>query len=335
MLKRRLFTQVKFLNSITIDRQKIFSKLLIIIISFFFFVSNIYAQNISATIDRNKILIGEQVVLQLKAEDINERLSFLQNWFNIPDTVAHLQIVKREKIDTAEVGGLTTYIQKITVTSFDSGRWKLGPLQLMLQDRTTGKQTILKTDSVVLEVLPVDVSSMENYHDVKDIIAVEVKPDYTLYIAIALSAIVLGILVWLFLKNRKKKKEAPPKPVYKGTQLEYALQKIKELKSEDLISKQQMKLFYTRLTDICRNYFSEQLGVRSSQATSDELMILLRVYLQDEKHRTQFYQLLRLADAVKFAKYLPGEQQNNEAIETAIASLRHIDALTQRKAQHA
>jgi hypothetical protein len=56
-------------------------------------------------------------------------------------------------------------------------------------------------------------------------------------------------------------------------------------------------------------------------------MVTLIVYLQDEKRRTAFYQLLRLTDVVKFAKYIPEAVQNNEAVETAIASLQHIDQL--------
>jgi hypothetical protein len=143
------------------------------------------------------------------------------------------------------------------------------------------------------------------------------------------------MLIWLIIKNRKKKKETPQKPVYKGTPLEHALQQIKELQKEDLQAKNQVKLFYTRLTEVCRNYFSEQLQVNSSQATSDELMVLLSAYLQDGDMRTRFYQFLRLADIVKFAKYLPAPEQNNEAVQTAVTTLQHIDAFTQRKAQHA
>lgn len=335
MIDNLQFTTHCYSLFITHNSRFHYLKLFILITIFLFFVFTAHTQTISASIDRNKILIGEQVTLQLKAEDINSRMSFLQSWFNIPDTGSHLQVVKRNAIDTADVGGLNTYVQNIIITSFDSGRWRLGPLQLIVQDRTTGKQTTLKTDSVVLEVLPVDVSGMENYHDVKDIIAVEAKPDYTLYIGIVLSAIVFALLIWLFIKSSKKKKEAQPKLVYKGTPLQHALQQIKELQSENLVAKHQVKLFYTRLADICRNYFSDQLQVRSSQATSDELMILIGVYLQNEKMRTPFFQFLRLADAVKFAKYKPSSEQNNEAVQTAIKTLQHIDELTQRREQHA
>jgi hypothetical protein len=326
---------VKIFNLIKSFVRIFFSKPIVLFTGFLFFIVSAYTQSASATIDRNKILLGEQVNLQLKAEDINTRMFFLQDWFNIPDSVSHIQVIKRSAIDTINVGGVTTFTQMLTITSFDSGKWKLGPLQLIMQDRTTGNQTVLQTDSVVLEVLPVDVSNMQNYHDVKDILDVEVKPNYWLYVAIAASAIVLIILIWLMVKGSKKKKVDLPKPAYKGTPLEHALQQIKELEGEDLPAKQQVKLFYTRLSDILRNYFNDRFTVQSSQATSDELMVLLSVYLQDEKYRTEFYQLLRLSDAVKFAKYIPSTEQNEKAVKKAIETLQHVDKLTERTKQNA
>ena len=326
---------MKIFNLIKSFVRIFFSKPIVLFTGFLFFIVSAYTQSASSTIDRNKILLGEQVSLQLKAEDINTRMFFLQDWFNIPDSISHIQVVKRGAIDTVDVGGVTTFTQTLTITSFDSGKWKLGPLQLIMQDRTTGNQTVLQTDSVVLEVLPVDVSNMQNYHDVKDILDVEVKPNYWLYVAIAASAIVLIILIWLMVKGSKKKKVELPKPVYKGTPLEHALQQIKELQSEGLPAKQQVKLFYTRLSEILRNYFNDRFNVHSSHATSDELMVLLSVYLQDEKYRTEFYQLLRLSDAVKFAKYIPSTEQNEKAVKTAIETLQHVDKLTERTKQNA
>jgi hypothetical protein len=326
---------VKIFNLIKSFVRIFFSKPIVLFTGFLFFIVSAYTQSASSTIDRNKILLGEQVNLQLKAEDINTRMFFLQDWFNIPDSVSHIQVIKRSAIDTINVGGVTTFTQMLTITSFDSGKWKLGPLQLIMQDRTTGNQTVLQTDSVVLEVLPVDVSNMQNYHDVKDILDVEVKPNYWLYVAIAASAIVLIILIWLMVKGSKKKKVDLPKPAYKGTPLEHALQQIKELEGEDLPAKQQVKLFYTRLSDILRNYFNDRFNVHSSHATSDELMVLLSVYLQDEKYRIEFYQLLRLSDAVKFAKYIPSTEQNEKAVKTAIETLQHVDKLTERTKQNA
>jgi len=326
---------VRSISSIKTNIGILSAKLIVLTTGFLFFVFCAQAQEVSASIDRNKILIGEQVTLQIKVENFNSRTAFLQNWFYPADTTTHIQVVKRESVDTIDVAGLTTYMQKLTVTSFDSGKWKLDPMQVIMQERATGKKTVLQTDSLFLEVLPVDVSSMESFHDIKDILAVETRPDYTLYIAVVVSLIILAILVYLLVKRSRTRKEEPPKPVYKGTPLEHALQKIKELEQENLPAKGQAKLFYTKLSNISKNYFADQLQVRSTQSTSDELMVMLSVYLQNEKNRVQFYQLLRLADAVKFAKYIPDIEQNNESVKTAITSLRHIDTAIKQATSHA
>jgi hypothetical protein len=298
----------------------------------FFYVAD--AQKISVTADRTKILLGEQIIVQLKAEDINEKNDFLQNWFQFNDSAAHIKIVKKKPVDTIEINGLYTYLQKIVITSFDSGRWQITPPPIILQNRATGSKTVLKADSLFIEVLPVDVSGLMDYHVLKDIIDVEAKPDYWLYILSGVSVIVLAVLIWLYVKQLSKKKLQPVKAVYKGTALEHALQKIKELQQQNLSAKDKVKLFYTGLSEICREYFSEQLNIQASHITSDELMVAIIVYLQDEKRRTAFFQLLRLMDAVKFAKYLPGEAQHDEAITTAITSLQHIDQLIKQSKQH-
>lgn len=305
------------------------NKLLILFICFLTTGLFVKAQQAKAIASRYKILIGEQLTVEVKISDINEQNYFIQNLDKIQDSSGHIQIIKTAPTDTLEVNGLTSYIQKIIVTSFDSGRWVLPPSKFVMQNRATGKQTFLQTDSLVIEVLSVNVSDLADYHAIKDIIEVEVKPNYFLYAAIAAGCIILAIITWLIIKKLRKKKPLPAKPLYKGTALQHALQQIKELQQENLIAAGKTKLFYTRLTTICRDYFQEQLQVRSPQATSDELMLLLGVYLQDEKKRTSFYQLLRLGDAVKFAKYIPAEEQNKQAVETAITSLQHIDALIQ------
>jgi len=292
------------------------------------------AQKVSAVADREKILIGEQVVIQLKLEDVNTKNYLLQNWFAFNDSFPHIQVVKKEPEDTVEINGLTTYIQKITVTSFDSGRWVIPPMQIALQDNVTGKQTTLGTDSIFIDVLPVDVSSMTDYHPLKDIIEVETKPDYFLYAAIAASVILLAVLIWQLAKRSKKKKLQPAKPAYKATALENAIKQLKELAQKKPSTAEQVKSFYAQLSDIGRKYFSEQLNIKASYVTSDELMFILSVYLQEEKRRTSLFQLFRLIDAVKFAKYIPGAPQHEDAIEIAIASLQYIDQQIKQSRQH-
>jgi hypothetical protein len=298
------------------------------------FLYSVNAQKVSVVADREKILIGEQIVVQLKLEDVNTQNFSLEKWFTLNDSIPHIQVVKKDTLDTVDINGLSTYLQKITITSFDSGRWAVAPMQVVLQNRATGKETVLGSDSIFIDVLPVDVSGLQEYHPLKDILEVKAKPDYFLIAIIAISVILLAVLTWLFIKQFKKKKLQPVKPAYKASALENAIRKIKELSKHTPATQEQMKIFYGSLSDICREYFQEQLHIKASYITSDELMIAIIVYLQNETKRTSFFQLLRLIDAVKFAKYVPASSQQQEAIETAIASLQHIDQQIKQTKQH-
>lgn len=282
------------------------------------------AQQVTAAIDRDKILIGEQITLQLKAENIRTDDNPIVAWFNLPDTINHLEVIKRSDIDTLDVDGSTTYVQNIVITSFDSGRWTLPAMQLTLQNSKAG----LTTDSFSIEVLPVDVSALQQYHEMKDIIPVEVKTDWVRIIIFAVILIAIGVLIYYLTKRKKVKPAAKPLAAMPSL-FEETIAKLEALQKETLPA----AVFYARLDAICRNYLQEQLYIRALHLTQDELTVQLNVYLQQQDIRIAFYQLLRLINAVKFAKYAPPAVQQTESIHTAIATVQYIHYHLQRTTQ--
>ncbi len=106
---------------------------LAIIFSFiylFLFNTLVFSQNVSASVDRDKILIGEQVELSLKVTNMDRSIQDIDKWFNLPDSFNHLEVVKRLPVDTSVVDGIYTYSQKILLTSFDSGYWQIPPANI-------------------------------------------------------------------------------------------------------------------------------------------------------------------------------------------------------------
>ena len=292
--------------------------------------SSSFSQTLSASLDRDKILLGEQVTLTIKLENVNPRTSYITGWVNLPDTVNHLEVVNRNDIDSVDINGYTSYMQNITITSFDSGQWNFPQIQVVVHERDSEKQMVVKANPLTLVVLPVDVSDMKDYHDIKDILDVEVKNNSWAIIAVIIIT-VIAFIALIVLMRYKKKVTAPVKTVTpKGSLLEWAMHELQKLKEQNLPGHQQTKLFYTKLDEIYREYFDEQLSIQSKHLTSDEMMVRLKVYLQNETTRTQFYQTVRLTDAEKFAKYIPGEEQNDEAIEITKKTIQHIDQLSHR-----
>jgi len=293
--------------------------------SLFLFISfKSFSQPATASLDRDKILLGEQVTLQFNVNNIDEAASFVAAWPQLADTLNHSEILKRTSIDTININGQFTYQQSFTLTSFDSGNWQLGPFTFVLQDRASGKKTTVKTQPVQLTVLPVDVSSMKDYHPIKDIIDVKTSFDWAPFI-IATIAVLLAVIIFIIIKNRKKKKDSTPKIILKGTPLERALEKLYALEKQALTSTEAIRKFHSESDIITRQYFEEMIHVKALHLTTTELFDRLQVYMQDVSLRNKFQQVFEMNASVKFAKYTPQTEESKNTLKEIIAGLQQIN----------
>jgi len=301
----------------------------LLLFTFYFLLSQASAQSVSASLDRDKILLGEQVTLQLNLTNLNTATSFIANWPQLKDTINHLEILKRTSIDTIEVSGSNSYQQNFTITGFDSGKWQLGPFDFVIQDKTSGKQIKISSPPVYLTVLPVDVSALKNYHPIKDIIEVE-KSFNWMPVIIAAAIIIVAVIIIILIKKRKKKIIEPPKPVLHGTPLERAIEKLQQLSLQYLNSNTEIKKFHSDIDLICRQYFEEIMHVKAMQATISELFSLIGVYMQNAELRAKVRDIFDLNASVKFAKYFPAETESKEILKEVITSLQKIDLVIQQ-----
>ena len=272
--------------------------------SFFFFLSAFVssAQNkvtIKSGIDKSKIVIGEQIHLSLEADfPPLEPMSF----FTI-DSIPHFEILERKKIDTVDNREGIKLSQSLTLTSFDSGHWTIPSFELP-SDKP------LYTDSMGVDVgfSPFDPS--KDYHDIKDVIDVQVKEkkEETWYWYAAASAVLVAAIVYLLLRKKKK-------PVARTVFVDpykAAKQELEKLQKESLPS----KAFYTRLVDIFRLYISRRKGIASLQKTTDDLVVQLRSLKLPGDEFNRLAQSLRLSDFVKFARFEPAENDKTDSFKT-------------------
>jgi len=264
--------------------------------------SNLFSQTVRAAVDRDRIFIGEEIKLKLSVENGKAGIT----WFSFPDSVNHLEVTKKSKIDTVSKGGYTNYYQIISITSFDSGRWEFPALSLAGVSQAT--------PTITIDVLPIDVSKMQDYNDIKDI--EEVPPGNNGLITaliIAITLISIAVIYWLFTK-KKKPVRADAGFKEKLSPLEWAMAELNKLNGRDLHAPVEVKKYYSDLTDISRIFFNRQLQQHSFQQTTDEWMINLQSLQVDNETKSSFFQFLREADAVKFAKYLPPANDNQSSV---------------------
>ena len=224
----------------------------------------LYAQQVrvKASVNRDRILIGEPIVLQLEAE-LPEGESF--TWFRL-DSIDHFEWLVKGQMDTLDAVQGKLYRQQVTITSFDSGSWTIPRLSLQV------KNSSYLTDSIPLTVGYSNADPNKPYHDIRDIIEVPAAETGKVNYIIAIVTL-LAIAGLIYLLTRKKKEQVtasiPKGPVL--TAYERALSSLSALKPRLLQSNGHVKNLYIELNDIIRDYFREEKLVLEPDSTNDQL----------------------------------------------------------------
>lgn len=278
------------------------------ILFMFLFSWNIsVAQDSTFTIkvDKEKIFIGEQIKLDIKATiPVDNSIE----WLTI-DSLDHFEVIDRSKVDTQRNASEFILKQTITLTSWDSGSWRLPSFEY--NGETTRPIRIEVTHS------PMDYS--RDYHDVKDILEIKKPVTSTWHWLLVLLALLL--LLFLLLFPRRKKKEKPdfvPDPgIYKTS-----LARLSKLEKSGITDP---KVFYTELVDIFRAYLNKRKGILSHSKTTDDLGVQIRNLNMPNDLYNQLLQTLRLSDFVKYAKYQPSTSENKVSINIIRDAIHAIE----------
>ena len=264
---------------------------------------------VNATVDKNRIFIGERIRLTLRADiPENEPIRFF-----VIDTIPHFEL-DRQRIDTSYTSEGTALKQVISITSFDSGHWVIPALSL-------GEK--ITTDTLPIDVVFSPMDSSQAYHDIKDIIEVNPAAEekkWWLWYAIGGGTLLVIILLIYLLRKKKPVVEAAA-PVIDPYQ--EAMEQLDRLRRDKLDQKQ----YYSRLVDIFRMYVFRKKDIHSLQKTTDDLVIQLRGIQISKEQFEKLSQALRLSDFVKFAKYVPSAEDNTivfEAIKKAIIEIEQV-----------
>ena len=279
-----------------------------------FFVQLVIAQggaSIKATVDKNSILIGQP--MQLTIEVYLSPESVMK--FITIDSIEHFEFIEKPVIDTSNRNGGWNIKGVYKITSFDSGSWVIPSFYL---------SPALRTDSIPVDVVFSDFDPNQNYHDIKDIL--EVKPfkkKKTWWWYVAGGALFLGLLLLYLQQNKKSQPPAAPKIVI--SPFEEAMKQLKKLETD----RPEAKQYYSKLTDIFRLYVFRKKGILSLQKTTEDLIRQLRSLNLSKVQLDKLSQSLRLSDIVKFAKYIPANDDDQiifEEIKDAIIAIENPEA---------
>jgi hypothetical protein len=269
---------------------------------------------VTSAFDSTRILIGDQIKFTVtidQPEGLNLALPIFKD-----SLVKSIEILSGPVIDSAKEKGRLKIIQKYLITSFDSGRYQIPPVFVEVKNENGLKR--FYSDYALLEVNRVRIAPADTVAKIFDIIQPYKAPitvgDVLPWVFIAA---VIGAIAWFAVRYLRKLRNSRgevetiyiPDPAHI-----IAFRDLDKLREEKLWQKGEIKLYYTRLTEILRQYLENRFHVFSLEMTTSEtLEALVRSGFKKNGSYNQLKAVLTGADLVKFAKYTP-EAAEHESI---------------------
>jgi hypothetical protein len=278
----------------------------ILLLSFLVSIT-VAAQKVSATADKQKILIGEQFDLKLQANfNTGEPLDFF-----VVDSLPRFEILDRTAIDTSRFDNGLALIQHFTVTSWDSGKIQIAPFVL-------GNN---KTRALIVDVAysPSPFDTTQPYHDIHDILEVKRPIESTWYWYLIGLLVLIALFLLFFPKAKPKGKGefVSDEGAYKR-----AIKKLNALEKE---TDADGKLFYTELIHVFREYLHKRMNMYSFSKTTEDLSMQIEKLNMEREQYQRLVQTLLLSDAVKYAKYQPSAEEKLSSVQSVKESVVVIE----------
>lgn len=281
-------------------------------------MANIEAQtSVEASIDSIEMFIGEQVHVTVKAVMKENSKSEFPVYKPMQMITPGVEVLKSSEVGVKDADG--GYVERsvvYTLTSFDDTLYYLPPFVVKIDGKP------YESKSLALKVLNMEVDTVhtEQFFGPKD---VQDNPfqwsEWSLLFWLSVLVLVLSVLgcyMYLRLKDNK--------PILSSIRIvrkllphQKAMKEIEQIKADNMVTSENQKEYYTKLTDTLRKYIEERYGFSAMEMTSSEIIEKL-MSTGDQKSLDELRQLFTTADLVKFAKHSALINENDANLVSAI-----------------
>jgi len=289
---------------------------------------------VDAKIDSTRIFIGQQVGITVDVSaDAGKKVEFA-HYDSLQQMIPGIEVVNTSGPDTQLLndGKRMVLTQRYVVTSFDSALYYIPPITV----KVDGKDYQAKTN-LALKVLTVNIDTMK----VDSICGFkpEMKPPFSWNDWKPVIWMVIGLLILAALLIYVVIRLITNKPIIHRIKLrqhiaphKVAMQKIAQIKEDNLVQSEDSKEYYTQLTDTLRQYISERFKFSAMEMTSSEIIEHLQAE-NDEEALRELRELFQTADLVKFAKYTTLINENDRNLVTAVEYINQTKIEEETKPQ--
>lgn len=278
----------------------------------------------SVALSKDSILIGDQVVMTAEFSAPSDAawriVPYAQTLAQDTMTAGEVEVVEDFVIDTVAIrNGISELRAKLLLTSFDSGSFRLpGPVVITAGDGGRADTVDMEDLLLYVNTIQIDTASFQPF----DIKGQEKYPvtfkDILPWLLAAFGAAIAVLAVLRYLKMRRQHKDFFGNSLVKEPAHIVALKKLDKLRTDKLWQGGKEKAYYTGITDVLREYIEKRYGFGAMEKTSAEIMEALGDKKLDSGIYQKLEEMLRTADLVKFAKYSPAAEENENAIPVAV-----------------
>ena len=272
---------------------------------------------VEASIDNIEMLVGQQAHVTLKAvAKENAKVEFPQ--FKPTEYVTPgVEVLSSQPQEDRHVeNGFVEKSVVYTLTSFDDTLYYIPALTVKID----GKPHQSKSLALKVLTMEVDTTHLDQFFGPKGVqespfLWSEWSPIFWLSV---LLLIILALTYYLYVRLRDNKPIITHiKIVKKLLPHQKAMKEIEQIKADKMVTSEDSKEYYTKLTETLRKYIEERYGFRAMEMTSSEIIERL-TSTQDQKALDELRQLFTTADLVKFAKYSTLINENDMNLVNAI-----------------
>lgn len=262
-------------------------------------VSASFAQTVKARVDKDSILIGEQIKYTIEVDtEQDDVVTFPEGQTFVP-----LEAVEAFPVDTLQLQPRLKLLREYALTQFDSGHYTIPQQFILLKNG----QALTDSIQVVVNDVVVDTTKQQLY-PIKDYIPVERPFSFPTWLwkwllALLILVGLVYVVIRLWQRKKEQQKQLPP--------YEQALKALEELDSANYIEERNLREYYSKLTLISRRYLEDKVEVRAMEYTTNELVTDLQMRKDAQKINLQqktiddFKAILERADLAKFARSQP------------------------------
>lgn len=273
--------------------------------------------SIESKIDKASITIGDPVNFTIKVnktKDIKVDLPGLNVALGAFD-VRDYKSAERPVKGTNKTELTISYI----ITTYKTGQYYVPPITLHYLT-PANEQRSVTSDSICIEVKSVKSSEAKDIQEAKDPVPIKASHKLLYWVIGITVVILLGLLGYYYYLRRRwmgkgllfEKSAESVQPPH-----EIAFEELAKIEQMGLVEQKRIKEYYTLVADVIRNYSARRYQILTLERTSDEIIQEMRSSDIMGEFVEMFRAFFKASDLVKFAKYIPSNQEIMELVPQA------------------